>query len=62
VVPDYLATVPFERGAREIVAWHREEPARQRVDERLDTVMDRLVEAYRPRPSAIYTDAGAVHL
>src|SRR3954471_1945657 len=49
VVPDYVATVPFERGAREIVAWHLEDPARQRVDERLDTVMDTLVEAYRPR-------------
>jgi nucleoside-diphosphate-sugar epimerase len=50
VVPDYVATVPFERGAREIVAWYLEDPARQRVDERLDAVMDRLVEAYRPRP------------
>lgn len=50
VVPDYVATVPFEQGAREIVAWHLEDPVRQRVDERLDTVMDRLVEAYRPRP------------
>src|SRR3954464_6091528 len=50
VVPDYVATVPFEWGAREIVAWHLEDPVRQRVDERLDTVMDRLVEAYRPRP------------
>src|SRR4051794_6091752 len=50
VVPGYVATVPFERGAREIVAWHLEDPARQRVDERLDAVMDRLVEAYRPRP------------
>ncbi|MEU4422268.1 SDR family oxidoreductase [Actinoplanes sp. NPDC024001] len=50
VVPDYVATVPFEQGAREIVTWHLEDPVRQRVDERLDTVMDRLVEAYRPRP------------
>ena len=50
VVPGYCATVPFERGAREIVAWYLEDPARQRVDERLDTVMDKLVEAYRPRP------------
>jgi nucleoside-diphosphate-sugar epimerase len=50
VVPDYVATVPFEQGARDIVAWHLEDPVRQRVDERLDTVMDKLVEAYRPRP------------
>jgi nucleoside-diphosphate-sugar epimerase len=49
VVPDYVATIPFEQGAREIVAWYDEDPARQRVDARLDAVMDRLVEAYRPR-------------
>ncbi|GIE98436.1 hypothetical protein Ari01nite_59010 [Paractinoplanes rishiriensis] len=48
VVPGYLATIPFEQGAREIVAWYDEDPARQVVDERLDTVMDRLVAAYRP--------------
>lgn len=47
VVPDYLATVPFEQGAREIVAWHDEDPSRQRVDPRFDTLMDRLVERYR---------------
>jgi nucleoside-diphosphate-sugar epimerase len=46
VVPDYIATVPFERGARDIVAWHDEDPSRQRVDPRLDTLMDRLVETY----------------
>jgi nucleoside-diphosphate-sugar epimerase len=50
VVPGYVATVPFEQGARDIVAWHDEDPVRQRVDARLDTVMDRLVETYRPRP------------
>jgi len=50
LVPDYVATIPFEQGAREIVAWHDEDPGRQRIDERLDAVMDRLVEAYRPRP------------
>jgi nucleoside-diphosphate-sugar epimerase len=50
LVPDYVATIPFHQGAREIVAWHDEDPSRQRVDARLDAVMDRLVEAYRPRP------------
>jgi nucleoside-diphosphate-sugar epimerase len=50
VVPGYLATVPFEQGAREIVAWHDEDTARQQIDPRLDAVMDKLVEAYRPRP------------
>jgi nucleoside-diphosphate-sugar epimerase len=50
VVPGWVATIPFERGAREIVAWYDEDPARQRSDAQLDAVMDRLVEAYRPRP------------
>ncbi|MEV8517935.1 NAD-dependent epimerase/dehydratase family protein [Dactylosporangium sp. NPDC051484] len=47
LVPDYVATIPFHRGAREIVAWFDEDPARQVVDERLDKVMDDLVERYR---------------
>ena len=47
VVPDYRATVPFEQGAREIVDWFDEDPARQSVDAHLDALMDRLVERYR---------------
>jgi nucleoside-diphosphate-sugar epimerase len=47
VVPEYRAVIPFEQGAREIVAWHDEDPARQRVDARLDAVMDKLAEAYQ---------------
>ncbi len=31
VVPDFRPVIPFEQGAREIVAWYDEEPARQRV-------------------------------
>jgi nucleoside-diphosphate-sugar epimerase len=47
VVPDYRATIPFEQGAREIIAWHDADVSRQRVDARLDAVMDTLVERYR---------------
>jgi nucleoside-diphosphate-sugar epimerase len=49
LVPDFRPTIPFEVGAREIVAWFDEDPARQVVDAKLDAVMDRLVEAYRVR-------------
>src|ERR1700761_1943813 len=42
VVPGWHAVVPFERGAREIADWHRADPARQAVDEKLDALMDRL--------------------
>ena len=47
IVPGYVATIPFEQGAREIVAWHDEDPTRQQVDAQLDAVMDTLVETYR---------------
>ena len=47
VVPGYRAEIPFEQGAREIVGWYDEDPARQRADARLDAVMDKLVAAYR---------------
>src|ERR671916_570821 len=41
VVPGYVARIPFERGAREIVGWYDEDPSRQQVDSRLDALMDR---------------------
>ena len=47
IVPDYVATIPFEQGAREIVAWHDEDPARCAVDEKLNTTVDRLLELAR---------------
>jgi len=46
VVPDYVATIPFARGAREIMAWYDADPARQVVDEALDRRMDRIVAAW----------------
>jgi hypothetical protein len=46
LVPDYVATIPFTRGAREIVAWHDEDPARRVIDERVDALMDQLVARY----------------
>jgi nucleoside-diphosphate-sugar epimerase len=48
VVPDFRPVIPFEQGAREIVAWYDEEPARQQVDARLDALMDKLVATHRP--------------
>jgi nucleoside-diphosphate-sugar epimerase len=48
LVPDFVATIPFSRGAREIVAWHDADPARRQVDERINDVMDRLVASHRP--------------
>ncbi|MBN1173871.1 MAG: NAD-dependent epimerase/dehydratase family protein [Micromonosporaceae bacterium] len=46
IVPEFVATVPFEQGAREIVAWYEEDQARQVIDPALDATMDRLVDRY----------------
>jgi nucleoside-diphosphate-sugar epimerase len=47
LVPDYTATIPFARGAREIVDYYDGDPARQEVDETMNGLMDRLVDAHR---------------
>ena len=47
IVPGYHAGIPFEQGAREIVAWHDQDPSRQQIDTRLDAIMDNLVSTYR---------------
>lgn len=46
VVPDYKATIPFYRGAREIAAWYAADPARQVVEPYWNTLFDTLLTAY----------------
>ncbi len=51
VVKDYTATIPFARGAEEVMAWYDADPARQLVDEELDGMMDEIIlasESLRP--------------
>jgi nucleoside-diphosphate-sugar epimerase len=43
LVPEYVATTPFHAGAREIVAWHDADPARNVVDAELDAALDAVV-------------------
>jgi nucleoside-diphosphate-sugar epimerase len=43
LVPGYAATIPFSRGAEEIMAYHDADPARRTVDAKLDALTDRLV-------------------
>jgi nucleoside-diphosphate-sugar epimerase len=43
VVPDYVATISFVAGAREIVEWHDADPARRVVDPAVDALLDRLI-------------------
>ena len=47
LVPDYVAAIPFVRGAREILDWYEADPSRQQVDSTIDATMDALVERYR---------------
>ena len=46
VVPDFVATIPFETGAREIITWYDEDPGRRRVDNAIDEAMNTLVARY----------------
>jgi nucleoside-diphosphate-sugar epimerase len=48
VVPGYRAVIPFEQGAREMVAWHDEDPSRQRIDAGVDALSGKLAQAWRP--------------
>ncbi len=48
VVPDFVATIPFEQGAREMIAWRDEDPARRMVDEKLNATIDALIARVTP--------------
>ena len=47
LVPDYVASIPFVQGAREILSWYDANPARQQVDAAMNATMDDLVQRYR---------------
>ncbi|MBN1995444.1 MAG: SDR family oxidoreductase [Anaerolineae bacterium] len=46
LVPDFSATIPFSRGAEEIMAWHDADPARQTIDEDYNRLVDKIIAAY----------------
>lgn len=46
LVPDFVATIPYAQGAREVIAWFDADPARRVVDAEVDTLMDRIIAAY----------------
>lgn len=46
LVPGWHAEVPFAQGAREIVAWHRADPSRQRIDPQMNALFDRIAARY----------------
>jgi nucleoside-diphosphate-sugar epimerase len=42
-VPGWVATIPFEQGAREMIAWQDADPARRQIDPQIDKVIDALI-------------------
>jgi nucleoside-diphosphate-sugar epimerase len=46
LVPGFKAEIKFEDGVKEIISWYENNPEFQIVDEKLDKMMDRLVEDY----------------
>jgi nucleoside-diphosphate-sugar epimerase len=47
LVPDYVATIPFAIGAREIVEWFDADASRRVVDAAMDATLDKLIAAAR---------------
>jgi nucleoside-diphosphate-sugar epimerase len=43
LVPDFICTIPFTRGAEEIMAWLDADPARHKVDEAFNQLCDRII-------------------
>jgi nucleoside-diphosphate-sugar epimerase len=46
LVPDFTCTIPFSRGVHEIVEWYSADPARQKVDQRMNALIDEIIAAY----------------
>ena len=47
LVPGFAATIPFARGAEEIMAWYNADPARRKVDAAFDSLIERILAAYQ---------------
>ncbi len=46
-VPDFVATIPFSRGAEEIIAWYDADPSRRVINEELDQTMSRIISDWK---------------
>lgn len=47
LAPDFVASIPFSRGAEEIMAWFDADPARQVLDDDANRLLDRIIAAYQ---------------
>ncbi|MEZ4710724.1 MAG: SDR family oxidoreductase [Caldilineaceae bacterium] len=46
VSPDFTCTIPYERGAQEVIHWFDADPARQVVSDEFNQLTDRIIAAY----------------
>ena len=47
VVPDFTASIPFSRGAEEIIKWHFEDPSRQKINPGFNSLCDTIIANYK---------------
>ena len=47
LVPDFIASIPFSQGAREIMDWYDEDPSRQRIDEDFNALTEKILSNYK---------------
>jgi len=45
LVPDYVATIPFARGAEEIIDWYDADPSRQQIDRDFNRIIENILKA-----------------
>ena len=46
LVPGFAASIPFSRGAQEVLDWYAADPARRKVDAEFDALCERILAAY----------------
>lgn len=46
VVPDFVCTIPFAQGAREIAAWYMADPSRRSVNPALNLMYEKIIDDY----------------
>ena len=47
VVPDFVASIPFAQGARQIIQWYDGDPIRRQVDQAFDDIIERILAGYQ---------------
>ncbi|NOY59271.1 MAG: SDR family oxidoreductase [Calditrichaeota bacterium] len=46
IVPDFKATIPFSRGAGEIIEWYDSNPQYQKIDEKFNALLERIIASW----------------